>query len=147
MKLSTKVRYGTRAMLDLAAHFGNGPILLKDIAKRQEVSLKYLDRIFSPLKAAGLVKAVRGAKGGYALNSSPSKITVSQVFEALEGPLELVGCTRSKNFCRRVNSCVTHDIWYELSKAMQTVLKTTTLENLVIRDKKKNRSLDKMYYI
>ncbi len=147
MKLSTKVRYGTRAMLDLAAHFGDAPVLLKDVAKRQEISLKYLDRILSSLKAAGLVKALRGAKGGYILNSPPSRISVSQIVEALEGPLELVGCIKNKNFCHRVNSCVTHDIWYELGKAMEVVLKTTSLEDLIIRDKKKNKSSGKMYYI
>lgn len=147
MKLSTKVRYGTRAMLDLATHYGNGPVLLKDIARRQEISLKYLDRIFSSLKAAGLVKSIRGAKGGFVLNSPPSKTTVKQIVEALEGSLELVECVSNKNFCHRVNSCVTHDIWYELGKAMEVVLKTTTLEDLVIRDKKKRRVSGSMYYI
>ena len=147
MKLSTKVRYGTRAMLDLAAHYGNGPTLLKDVARRQEISLKYLDRILSSLKAAGLVKTLRGSKGGFVVASLPSKITVSQIVEALEGPLELVGCIKGKDFCHRVNSCVMHDIWYELGKAMEVVLKTTTLEDLIIREKKKNRFTGKMYYI
>ena len=147
MKLSTKVRYGTRAMLDLAIHYGNGPVLLKDIAKRQEISLKYLDRILSSLKTTGLVKSLRGAKGGYVLNKPPPKITVSQIVEALEGPLELVECVTNKDYCRRVKFCVMHDIWYELGKAMEVVLKTTTLEDLVIRDRKKRKSSGSMYYI
>lgn len=146
MKLSTKVRYGTRAMLDLATYYGNGPILLKDIAQRQEVSLKYLDRILSSLRAAGLVKTLRGAKGGFILNNPPSQITLNQIVEALEGPLELVECVGNKNFCKRVNSCVTHDIWHELGRAMEVALKTTTLEDLVIRDKNKKK-VSKMYYI
>lgn len=146
MKLSTKVRYGTRAMLDLALHYKNSPVLLKDVARRQEVSLKYLDRIFSSLKAAGLVKSLRGAKGGYILNNSPSKVTVNQIVEALEGPLELVECVNNKNFCHRVNSCVARDIWHEVSKSMEGVLKATTLEDLVTRDRNKKR-VSKMYYI
>ncbi len=146
MKLSTKVRYGTRAMLDLACHYGNAPVLLKDISKRQEISLKYLDRILSSLKAAGLVKTLRGAKGGYVLNHPPAQITVKQIAEALEGPLALVECLQSKTYCRRVNSCVTHDIWSELNRAMEAVLKTTTLEDLVVRESQKKK-ISEMYYI
>lgn len=147
MKLSTKVRYGTRAMLDLAAHYGNGPVLLRDIAERQDISLKYLDRILSSLKAAGLLKTLRGAKGGYVLNNLPSKVTISQIAEALEGPLELVECVNNKNFCKRVNSCVMRDIWYELGRAMVAVLKTTTLEDLIVREKNKKKASESMYYI
>jgi len=147
MQISTKVRYGTRAMLDLALHYGNGPVLLKDIARRQEISLKYLDRICSSLKAAGLVKSLRGSKGGYVLNKPPSKITISQINEALEGSLVLVECVNNKNFCPRVNFCVTRDIWQELGKTMDSVLENTTLEDLVARDRKKRRISDSMYYI
>lgn len=147
MKLSTKVRYGTRAMLDLACHYGNGPVLLKDIAQRQEISLKYLDRIISSLKAAGLVKSLRGAKGGFVLNASPSKITINKIMEALEGPLELVECLSNRDFCHRVNFCVMHDIWHELGRSMEVVLKTTTLEDLIIREKKKKKGSGSMYYI
>lgn len=147
MKISTKVRYGTRAMLDLALHYGDGPILLKDIARRQDISLKYLDRICSSLKAAGLVNSLRGSKGGYVLNKPPSKITISQIVEALEGPLVLVECVKDKNFCRRTDFCVTRDIWHELGKAMDIVLKTTSLEDLVTRDKKKRKVSGSMYYI
>lgn len=147
MKLSTKVRYGTRAMLDLARYYGNNPVLLKDIAKRQEISVKYLDHILSSLKAAGLVKTQRGAKGGYILNRHPSKITISQIVEILDGPLELVGCVSNKDFCHRVNFCVMRNIWQELGKAMEVVLKTTTLEDLVIKDKRKRKVPSSMYYI
>ena len=146
MRVSTRGEYGVRAMLDLACYYGNGPVLLKDIARRQEVSLKYLDGILSTLKAAGLVKTLRGARGGYTLNHEPSKITVKQIVEALEGSLVLVECVKEKTSCNRVDSCITHDIWCELGKAMETVLKTTTLEDLVIRDNAKKKTA-KMYYI
>jgi Rrf2 family protein len=147
MKLSTRVRYGTRAMLDLACHYGDGPVLLKDVAKRQDISVKYLDRIISSLKSAGLVKSQRGAKGGYSLSSAPQNITLSGIVEAIDGPINLVECARDKNYCNRVNSCVTHDIWCELGKAMELTLKNTTLENLVIRDRLKRKSMQEMYHI
>jgi Rrf2 family protein len=147
MKLSTKGRYGTRALLDLAVHADKNPVLLKDIAKRQEISVKYLDRLFSSLKTAGLVKSIRGAKGGFILNNQPSQITLKQIMEALEGPLELVECVRNKHFCHRANFCVTRELWDELGSAMQRVLKTTTLEDLVSRDKQKRKIYGAMYYI
>lgn len=147
LKLSTRVRYGTRAMLDLAVHYGSGPVLLKDISGRQSYSLKYLDRILVALKTAGLVKSLRGAKGGYVLNRKPSDITMIQILEAIDGPIELVECVADKNYCNRIGSCVMHDIWCELGKAMEGVLKTTTLEDLIIRDKKKHKASGRMYYI
>jgi Rrf2 family protein len=134
-------------MLDLACHYGNSPVLLKDVAQRQDISLKYLDRILSTLKAAGFVKTLRGAKGGYALSSPPNKITLTQIIEALDGPLALVECVKDKGFCRRVNSCVMRDIWHELGRAMEAVLKTTTLEELVVRDRRKRKASGSMYYI
>lgn len=147
IKLSTRVRYGTRAMLDLACHYGNGPILLKDVAKRQNISLKYLDRILLSLKSVGLVKALRGAKGGYSLSLSPGQITLKQVIEAFDGPVQLVECINDKNYCQRVNTCATHDIWSELGKAIEATLKSTTLEDLIIRSREKKKSSDAMYYI
>jgi len=147
MKLSSRVRYGTRAMLDLALAYGTGPVFLKDIARRQQISLKYLDRIFSSLRVARLVRGLRGKHGGYVLALPPQEISVSQIVEALDGPLELVECLSNRSFCRRVNFCVTHDIWSQLGRAMQTLLRSTTLEDLIIRQKKKKRSADPMNYI
>ena len=147
LKLSTRVRYGTRAMLDLALHYGQGQVLLKEISRRQEISQKYLDQIFCALKTAGLVKALRGAKGGYCLSRPPKQISVKEVMEAIDGPLELVGCLASRDYCRKAKICVTHDIWSELSKAIELTLKTTTLEDLVIRNRKKKENFPLMYHI
>ncbi|MFY9402414.1 MAG: Rrf2 family transcriptional regulator [Candidatus Omnitrophota bacterium] len=147
IKLSTKVRYGTRAMLDLACHYGDGPVLLKDVARRQGVSLKYLERILTSFKPMGLVKSLRGAKGGYSLSFHPSQINLKQVVEALDGEIRIVGCIKDKVYCQKVNSCVTHDIWEELSKAIEATLKSTTLEDLIIRSREKKKSPDNMYYI
>lgn len=147
IKLSTRVRYGTRAMLDLACHYGENPVLLKDVARRQNISLKYLDRILFSLKSAGLVKSLRGAKGGYLLSMHPAQITLKQVVEAFDGPIRIVGCINDKSYCQRVNTCATHDIWGELSKAIEATLKSTTLEDLIIRSREKKKSADNMYYI
>lgn len=147
MKISTKGRYGMRAMLDLAVNYAQSPILLKDVARRQEISLKYLDRICSSLKAAGLLKSSRGSKGGFTLSRPPDEITLKEIVEVLEGPLVLVGCTSDKKFCKRIGSCVTRDIWYELSRAMEAVLGSKTLEDLVKRERKKRKSTGSMYYI
>jgi Rrf2 family protein len=87
MKISTKIRYGTRAMLELACHYGEGPIELKEIAKRESISLKYLEQVIVPLRTAGLVKSVRGSKGGYSLAKPPSDICLNDLIEILEGPL------------------------------------------------------------
>ena len=147
MKLSTKVRYGTRAMLELACSYGKGPVLLRDISSRQEISLKYLDRILSSLKAAGLVKTLRGAKGGYALSRLPAEVTLKHIVEALEGRVELVACVNNQQICPRVQSCVTHDLWQEMESSIEGFLARTTLEDLVDRDRDKRKLSPKMYYI
>ncbi|MDD5654992.1 MAG: Rrf2 family transcriptional regulator [Candidatus Omnitrophota bacterium] len=147
MKISTKGRYGMRAMLDLAVNYAQSPILLKDVARRQDISLKYLDRICSSLKAAGLLKSSRGSKGGFTLSRPPDEITLKEIVEVLEGPLVLVGCTSDKHYCKRVNTCVTRDIWYELSRAMESVLGSKTLEDLAKRERKKRKASGPMYYI
>jgi len=147
MKLSTKVRYGTRAMLDLAINYSDVPVFLKDIARRQEISKKYLERIFSSLKAAGLVKTMRGAKGGFALNVPLSKITLSQIVEAIDGAIDLVECTRNKSACKRSDFCTAREVWYELTKIIKDKLDSVTLEDLVKREKEKKKISLSMYHI
>ena len=147
MKLSSKVRYGTRALLDLAVNYKDKPVLLKDIAKRQEISKKYLERIFSSLKAAGLVKSLRGAKGGFVLNKQPSEITVYQIFEVLEGPLNLVECVKSKGVCKRSTFCVAIELWRGLNYAIEKELNSITLEELVSRERQKRKISASMYQI
>ena len=98
MKLSTKIRYGTRAILELASRFGEGPIELKEIARSQEISIKYLEQVIIPLRTAGMVKSARGAKGGYSLAKPPSEICLFDVVETLEGPLYLVDCIKDSKF-------------------------------------------------
>jgi Rrf2 family cysteine metabolism transcriptional repressor len=147
MKLSTKGRYGLRALLDLALHQGEGLVLLKDIARRQEFSLPYLEHLITPLIAAGVVKSTRGARGGVSLIKPPSEIKLSEVVQLLEGSITPVDCVNNPALCHRSALCVTRDIWIEMKEAMSQVLDSTTLQDLVERQKRKGCPEEMMYYI
>ena len=147
MKLSTKGRYGMRAILDLAMNYGQGPISLKYIAQRQEISQKYLERLITFLKLAGLVKSIRGTHGGYILAKHPSKIKLSEVIQVLEGSIALVECVENPKSCPRVNHCATREIWKKMKEAMNNVLESTTLQDLVEQQNEKMQSEREMYYI
>ena len=137
MKLSTRGRYGVRLMLELALHYGEGPILLKDIAERQGISEKYLWQLINPLKTTGLVNSLRGAHGGYVLGKPPEAISLKAILQILEGPLCLVDCVDNPSLCERAPSCISRDIWGEASKNMQQTLEDTTLAAMVERQKEK----------
>jgi len=137
MKLSTRGRYGVRLMLDLALRYGEGPILLKDIAERQGISEKYLWQLINPLKTTGLVNSLRGAHGGYVLGKSPESISIKAILQVLEGTLCLVDCVDNPALCERAASCISRDIWGEASKNMQQTLEDTTLAAMVERQKEK----------
>jgi Rrf2 family protein len=147
MKLSTRARYGTRALLDLALHQGEGLVLLKDIARRQEVSLPYLEHLITPLITAGLVKSTRGARGGVLLLKPPTEIKLSEVLELLEGSIAPVDCINNPKICPRSESCVTRDVWIEMKRAMSQVLDSTTIQNLVERQRQKEQTETGMYHI
>jgi Rrf2 family protein len=137
MKLSTRGRYGVRALLDLALHQNEGSVLLKDIARRQEVSLPYLEHLIGPLIAAGLVKSTRGARGGILLLKPPAEIKLSEVIQLLEGSIAPVDCVNNPALCHRSAFCVTRDIWVEMKEVMSQVLDSTTLQDLVERQSRK----------
>jgi len=137
MKLSTRGRYGVRLMLELALHYGEGPILLKDIAERQGISEKYLWHLINPLKTTGLVNSLRGARGGYVLGKAPEAISLKAILQILEGPLCLVDCVDNPALCERSLSCISRDIWGEASKNMRQTLEDTTLAAMVERQKDK----------
>lgn len=137
MKLSTKGRYGVRALLDLALHKDEGLVPLRDIARRQEFSLPYLEHLIAPLVIAGLVKSTRGARGGVLLLKKPDEVKLSEVVQLLEGSLAPVDCVNHPRLCHRSPSCVTRDLWGEMKKAMDGVLQGTTLQDLVERHKLK----------
>ncbi|HEY81897.1 MAG TPA: Rrf2 family transcriptional regulator [Dehalococcoidia bacterium] len=147
MKLSTKGRYGTRVLLDLALYQGKTPVSLKDIAQRQEIPLAYLKRLIGPLITGGLMRSVRGVGGGVLLAKPPAEITLAEIIELLEGNAALVECINNPEVCERSEWCAARDIWSELDRAANGILKSTTLQDLVDRQRKKEQSAKVMYYI
>ncbi len=147
MKLSTKAQYGTRALLDLALHSGEGPVPLKDIAQRQEISLTYLEHLVTPLIAAGIVRSKRGARGGISLAKPPQEIKLSEAIQLLEGSTAPVECINDPDSCPRSDLCITRDVWSELEKSINNVLESITLQDLVERQKSKEQTREAMYYI
>ncbi|MCK4912601.1 MAG: Rrf2 family transcriptional regulator [Candidatus Omnitrophica bacterium] len=138
MKISTRSRYGSRLMLELALNYGKGPVFLRDIAKNEEISEKYLSQIVIPLKAKGLITSFRGMNGGYVLAKSPSQINLREIVELLEGGLELLGCIGNSSTCSRVAICVTRDIWDLVGKKIAQILESVTLEDLIKSHNLKN---------
>ena len=147
MKLSTKGRYGTRALLDVALHQEDSPVQLKVIAQRQQISLHYLEHIIAPLIAAGLLRSTRGAYGGVSLGKPPQEIVLSEVIQVLEGSITPVECVDDPNVCSRADICVTRDVWTDVKKAMVGVLESVTLQDLVERQKDKQNLESAMYHI
>jgi Rrf2 family protein len=147
MKLSTRARYGSRALLDIALNSDKGPVQLKDIAQREEISLQYLEHLVTPLISAGIVRSQRGAKGGVMLARHASEIKLSEIVNILEGTIDPVECIENPTICERSNCCVTRDIWDEVKKAMDAVLENITLQNMVDRYRDKEKPEPVMYYI
>ena len=131
MKISTKSRYGIKAMLDLALHYKQGPTFVKDVAKRQKVSGRYLENLLTSLKVAGLVRSTRGTGGGFTLAKSPSQIRLSEIIQAMEGSLALVECVDTPEVCSDATLCVSRDVWVEMKRAMSGILESKTLQDLV----------------
>lgn len=147
MKLSTRGRYATRALLDLALHQNDGPILLRDIARRQQISLRYLEHLITPLVAAGIVRSIRGARGGVWLARPPEGIKMSEVIQLLEGSTALVECVNHPETCDRSSVCVIRDVWKELKKATDEILDATTIQDLAERQKRQEALGQVMYYL
>jgi len=147
MKISTRGRYGTRALLELALHRGEEPVPLRDIARRQQIPLHYLEHIITPLISAGIVRSTRGPRGGVSLAKIPEEIKLSEVIELLEGSIAPTECVDNPSVCNRSEFCVTRDIWGELKEAMGGVLESTTLQDLVERHEKKEHPEPVMYHI
>ena len=132
MKLSTRSRYGIRMMYELALHFGNGYTFLKDISSRQNISEKYLGQLIIPLRSSGLVISTRGAHGGYSLSRHPSKITLYEIINVLEGTTCVVECVKEPSICNRTDICPTRSVWERFDKTITDFLQGITLESLVL---------------
>ena len=141
MKLSTRTRYGLRAILELAENYGQGPLRLRTIAERQEISVKYLEHLMSVLKSAGIVRSIRGPNGGYVLAKSPDEIRVSDCFNYLEGSVITSECVGNSSFCHRAADCVARGLWIDVQNTVMELLRSTTLQNLIDR-KGENKVLD-----
>ena len=139
MKLSTRTRYGTKALLELALHWGEEPVLLKDIAQRQQIPLLYLEHLIGPLVQAKIIKSIRGTRGGVSLLRPPEEVTLKEVTRLLEGSIAPVDCVDNAKTCPRSDLCVTHDIWDEINEAIRRVLESVTLQDLVERQKQKRQ--------
>ncbi|GAB6100342.1 Rrf2 family transcriptional regulator [Halanaerocella petrolearia] len=152
MKLSTKGRYGVRAMFDLALHQGDGPIPLRSIAERQGISENYLEQLIATLRNEGLVNSVRGAHGGYLLAKKAEEITIGDIIRVLEGPIALSDCVSEDidTECENSDGCVVKLIWQQVKDNIDEVLDSITLENLrqeAINAKQDGKQHGYMYHI
>ena len=135
MKVSTKSRYGVAAMVDIAQQFGKGPVALRSVAQRQQVSEHYLEQLMSPLRNAGFVRSVRGAQGGYVLAKDPTTITVGDIVRAMEGPIAPVDCLlaekgRDNPYCDITNACIRRNIWLKMGESITEALDSISLASL-----------------
>ncbi|MFH0777671.1 MAG: Rrf2 family transcriptional regulator [Candidatus Eisenbacteria bacterium] len=137
LRISTKGRYASRVLMDLALNREKGFVLLKDIAERQGISVGYLEQIIGPLKASGLVKSNRGSHGGYRLSREPASVTLREVLTAEEGELSLVECAGTPAVCERSGFCATREVWKRISDELERSLESVTIQELADTHKKK----------
>jgi len=135
MKLSTRTRYGMRAVIELAQHMEKRPLQLKVIAERQGISVKYLEQLMSLLRSAGFVRSIRGSKGGYVLARPAEQINVHEIFRCLEGAVTTAECTEDADYCERAADCAAREIWLRVEEAIRSVLGSLTLADVVERAK------------
>ncbi len=130
MKLSTKGRYGVKAMVELAINYGGAPLSIKTISKRQNISEYYLEQLFSSLRKAKLITSIRGAQGGYVLSREPKDITVAEIMYVLEGPIEIAECIDGVS-CDNLDCCATRLLWAKIKNSIDDVMKSVTLQDIV----------------
>ena len=130
MKLSTKGRYGVKAMVELAINYGGAPLSIKTISKRQNISEYYLEQLFSPLRKAKLITSIRGAQGGYVLSREPKDITVAEIMYVLDGPIEIAECIDGVS-CDNLDCCATRLLWAKIKNSIDDVMKSVTLQDIV----------------
>ncbi|MDO9566688.1 MAG: Rrf2 family transcriptional regulator [Candidatus Desulfaltia sp.] len=138
MRLSTKSRYGTRAMLDIAINYEKSPVSVKSLSQRQNISVKYMEKLIQLLKIAGLIKSIRGSGGGYTLNKDTDQIKLRDIIDALEGSMFHVNCVDNPATCNRAKKCVTYEIWKDIQDTINNMLDSLTLADMVERQLKIN---------
>jgi Rrf2 family cysteine metabolism transcriptional repressor len=147
MRLSTKTRYGARAMLELALHYDERVVSTAEIAEQQRVSRKYLEHLLVALRSAALVRSVRGAQGGHTLARHPAQISLREIYDALEGPEGFVPCVTCPEICDSAQICATREIWSQMFASCMEILDSTSLEDLTRRANQKRCDGDGMYFI
>ena len=147
MRISTKGRYGLRAMLDLALHSGGNQVALLNIAQRQNISVNYLEQVFSLLRKAGLVKSVKGAQGGYTLAEDPARITVGTILRALEGDLKVIDEDSESNdeSDESLQPCIRKNVWEKINAGVAAAVDSVTLGDLMEEYRGSNEA--PMFYI
>jgi Rrf2 family transcriptional regulator, cysteine metabolism repressor len=148
MKISTKGRYGLRAMVDLAVYSAGDHLSLKSIAERQNVSEGYLEQVFSTLRKAGLINSIKGAQGGYALADKPASISVGAVLRALEGNLSIIDeKSLEEKTNDKIEDCIREQVWNTINSSINDVVDNINLEDLMNEYKKTSNKQADMYYI
>jgi len=134
-------------MLDVALHYTEGRVHLKDIARRQQVSKKYLEHLISRLQTAGLLRSIRGTRAEISLARPPSEIRLSEIFQTLEGPIAILDCVDNPERCPRSSTCATRDIWMQMGQLLAAFLESKTLEDLCRQQREKERPASATYHI
>ena len=147
MKISNRGRYGTIALLYLARHKGDRPVLLKDIARRQQIPLRYLEHLITPLITGNVIQSTRGPRGGVSLAKAANDIKLSEVIQLLEGSVAPVECINNPGTCSRSDFCAPRDVWGELKRVIDGFLESMTLQDLVERQNRKELRESQMYHI
>jgi Rrf2 family protein len=145
MKVSTKGDYGVRALVELAHHYGEGPVQSAEIAARQEVPEPYLDQLLTTLRRAGFIRSVRGPQGGHALIRSPGEVRLSEVMTALEGSLAPIACVDDPDACTRTGGCVQREVWMRVRDATVQILESVTIGDLAEKERQHNHNGGRYY--
>ncbi len=145
MKVSTKGDYGVRALVELAHHYGEGPVQSATIASRQEVPEPYLDQLLTTLRRAGFIRSVRGPQGGHALIREPDDVKLSEVMVALEGSLAPSACVDDPESCTKSGGCVQRGVWEQVRDATQAILENVSIGDLAEKEREYNRDGGRYY--
>lgn len=140
MKLSTRTRYGVRAVIEMATNDSKKPLQLKVIAERQDISVKYLEQLMNALRSGGVVRSIRGARGGYILAKPPNQIKLIEVFNCLEGPVITTECVEDEDYCRRAADCAARLLWIQVQQAIRNTLESVTVQDLLDRARDRRTS-------
>jgi Rrf2 family protein len=131
LRLSTKGQYGVRAMYEIAKAHSVGPVTIREISEKQDVSISYLEQILNKLRKSGIIRSRKGPGGGYMLSRGPEKVSIGEILKELEGPIAITSCLDPSAGCIRIDSCVTHLLWKSLGENIERFLDSMTLEDLL----------------